>query len=66
MEITKYFLDKIKDISQVEILGSKNPSNRTSIFSLNIKGVHSSDLENIFDELRKKIEKIIIHGEGPC
>lgn len=50
IEITKYLLEKLKEVNDLEIYGPNNYKNRISVFSINIKGVHSHDLSSILDK----------------
>ena len=46
--LASYALDKISKFNDVEFVGS--PSNKGSVFSFNIKGVHAHDASTVFDE----------------
>lgn len=48
-ELTNYFLEKVKSVEGFELFGSSKVSNRCSVFSFNIKGVHSHDVSSILD-----------------
>lgn len=48
-ELTKYFLEKIKDIQDLKLYGSKKVFNRSAVFSFNVEGVHSHDVSSILD-----------------
>jgi len=46
--LTKYALDKIRKFNDIEFVGS--PSEDSSLFSFNIKGIHPHDVSTIFDQ----------------
>ena len=46
--LTSYALDKISKFDDIEFVGT--PSNKGSVFSFNIKGVHAHDASTVFDE----------------
>jgi len=48
-ELTKYFLEKSKEIKDLKIFGPTNYKKRLAVFSINIKGIHSHDLGTILN-----------------
>ena len=46
--LASYALEKISKFNDVEFVG--RPSNKGSVFSFNIKGVHAHDASTVFDE----------------
>jgi len=48
-EITKYCIEKMKEIENLEIYGPLNEKDKVSVISFNIKGIHSHDLAEILD-----------------
>jgi cysteine desulfurase/selenocysteine lyase len=46
--LASYALDKISKFNDIEFVGT--PSNKGSVFSFNIKGVHAHDVSTVFDE----------------
>ncbi|RAL56642.1 hypothetical protein BLD25_03195 [Candidatus Gracilibacteria bacterium GN02-872] len=49
-ELIEYFLEKIKNIKNIEIIGSQNPKNRIGVFSLVFENNHSHDIAEILAE----------------
>jgi len=49
-ELIKYFLEKIKEVKNFNLYGSKKIKNRIGVFSFNINGIHSHDLGSILDK----------------
>lgn len=48
-EITKYCIEELRKIEKLEIYGPLNESDKVSVVSFNIKGVHSHDVTEILD-----------------
>lgn len=48
-DLTKYFLEQIKEIKEIELFGSTNFKNRIAVFSFIIKGIHPHDIGAIFN-----------------
>lgn len=48
-EITRYTLEKLKEVEGLEIYGSKSIDNRLAIFTFNVKDIHSHDVAQILD-----------------
>jgi cysteine desulfurase/selenocysteine lyase len=46
--LTNYALDKLSKINNIEFVGT--PSLKSSLFSFNIKGIHSHDVSTVFDQ----------------
>ena len=46
--LASYAIDKISKFNDIEFVG--RPSNKGSVFSFNIKGVHAHDASTVFDE----------------
>lgn len=59
--LTKYFLEKVKEVPNFLLLGSKSLKNRAAVFSFNIEGVHSHDISTILDK-----EGIAVRGGHHC
>lgn len=49
-ELTKYTLDKISKIKNIEIYGPLDHNKRAGIISFNINGIHAHDVATILDE----------------
>ncbi|RKW22212.1 aminotransferase class V-fold PLP-dependent enzyme [Candidatus Gracilibacteria bacterium] len=49
-ELIEYFLEKIKEIPKVKLIGSTNPKKRIGVFSLVFEGIHSNDFAEILAE----------------
>ena len=49
-ELIEYFLEKIKNIKNIEIIWSQNPKNRIWVFSLVFENNHSHDIAEILAE----------------
>ncbi len=49
-EITRYALEKLSKIPNIEIYGPTDVSKRGSLISFNIKGAHAHDVSTILDE----------------
>lgn len=47
--LTKYFVDKSRDIEDLILYGPKNIENRTCVFSFNVKNIHPHDVSTILD-----------------
>lgn len=50
-KLLKYATQKLKTIDGIEIYGDNNLSKRTSVISLNLKGIHPYDVGTILDKL---------------
>lgn len=59
--LVKYFMKKIKELKDVKLFGPSKISNRASVFSINIDGVHSHDVSTILDKFG-----IAIRGGHHC
>ena len=49
-ELTKYLYDKLSKISNIKIYGTNEISDRVSLVSFNLEGVHPHDLTSFLDE----------------
>ena len=49
-ELTKYLYDELSKISNIKIYGTNEISDRVSLVSFNLEGVHPHDLTSFFDE----------------
>jgi selenocysteine lyase/cysteine desulfurase len=49
-ELTQYFLEKVKDFPQIELIGSTKAENRVSVFSFIFEGYHSDDVADYLAE----------------
>ncbi|MBF0715340.1 aminotransferase class V-fold PLP-dependent enzyme [Gemelliphila palaticanis] len=49
-KLTTYLFEKMSEIEGITIYGSKDPSNRVSLISFNLDGVHPHDLASFLDE----------------
>ena len=49
-ELTKYLYDELSKISNIKIYGSNEISDRVSLVSFNLEGVHPHDLTSFLDE----------------
>ncbi|WP_455494196.1 aminotransferase class V-fold PLP-dependent enzyme [Gemella sanguinis] len=49
-ELTKYLYDELSKISNIEIYGTNEISDRVSLVSFNLEGVHPHDLTSFLDE----------------
>lgn len=47
--LKKYFLDKAKECSDIEVYGPENYDKRVCVFSFNVVGVHPHDVSTILD-----------------
>jgi cysteine desulfurase/selenocysteine lyase len=61
MELTEYALSRLKEISQIEIYGPLDITQRGCVVSFNIKGVHPHDVAQILDS-----EGIAIRSGHAC
>ncbi|MCA9497455.1 MAG: SufS family cysteine desulfurase [Nanoarchaeota archaeon] len=59
--LLKYFLEKVKEVENFELLGPWSMKDRAAVFSFNIKGIHSHDISAILDK-----EGIAIRGGHHC
>ncbi len=50
INLTKYALEKLSRINNMEIYGPKNAGERTGLVSFNIKGIHPHDIASILDD----------------
>ncbi|MBI2040762.1 MAG: cysteine desulfurase [DPANN group archaeon] len=49
IELTKYALEKLSEIKDIEIYGSKDAKQRGGVIAFNIKGAHPHDVAQILD-----------------
>ena len=49
MKLTKYLLDKLKNLDYISVYGPKDIENRSAIISFNMNGVHPHDLSSILN-----------------
>ena len=49
-ELTKYLYDELSKISNIKIYGTNEISERVSLVSFNLEGVHPHDLTSFLDE----------------
>ena len=50
LNLTKYALQKLSRINNLEIYGPRNADERTGLVSFNIKGIHPHDIASILDD----------------
>jgi cysteine desulfurase/selenocysteine lyase len=49
LELTEYILNKINEISDIEIFGKKDTKDRLGVISFNIDGIHAHDVAEILN-----------------
>lgn len=48
-QLLQYTLERLKELSEVEIYGSRHPKNRAGILSFNVKDVHPHDVASVLN-----------------
>lgn len=61
MKLTSYFINKILEIPEVEIIGLKDCINRTSVVSINFKNIDNSDAAFILDDEYGIMTRVGLH-----
>lgn len=49
ISLNKYLLEKLFEIKEVQIIGSKNPEKRTGVVSFIVKNVHAHDIASVLN-----------------
>src|SRR5581483_7890914 len=49
--IIKYAMERLENVGNIEIYGPKNPTERSSVISFNLNGVHSHDVAQILGDM---------------
>lgn len=47
--LSEYFLEKVKEVGDIILYGSKTSENRAPVFSVGIEGIHSHDISDILN-----------------
>lgn len=61
LELTKYFLDQIKTISYIEIIGKEDLKNRSSVVSLNFKNIDNAVAAFLLDSKYNIMTRVGLH-----
>ncbi|MDD5924358.1 MAG: aminotransferase class V-fold PLP-dependent enzyme [Clostridia bacterium] len=60
-ELTKYFINEINSLSDVQIIGHNNVDNRTSVVSLNFLGRDNSEIAYLLDNEYNIMTRVGLH-----